>query len=48
MFDLVLGAAVVALAATHLYRPKSRKVRIAKDAVTVSTVVAVLAVWSQL
>ncbi|MFJ5811837.1 hypothetical protein [Streptomyces sp. NPDC093093] len=48
MFDLVLGAVVVALAATHLYRPKSRKVRIAKDAVTVSTVVAVLAVWSQL
>ncbi|MET7760309.1 hypothetical protein ABZT27_37340 [Streptomyces sp. NPDC005389] len=48
MFDLALGAAVVALAATHLYRPKSRKVRIAKDVVTVATVVAVLAVWSQL
>ncbi|MGW3425659.1 hypothetical protein [Streptomyces phaeochromogenes] len=48
MFDLVLGAAVVALAATHLYRPKSKKVRIAKDAMTVLTVMALLAVWSQL
>ncbi|MET8807894.1 hypothetical protein [Streptomyces sp. NPDC004546] len=48
MFDLALGAAVVALAVTHLYRPKSRNVRIAKDIVTVLTVVTVLAVWSQL
>ncbi|MEW2302087.1 MULTISPECIES: hypothetical protein [unclassified Streptomyces] len=48
LLDLLIGAGVITAAVTHLYRPKSRKVRIAKDVVTVLTVVTVLAVWSQL
>ncbi|WP_167739506.1 hypothetical protein [Streptomyces subrutilus] len=48
MLHLLLGAGVVIAAAIHLHRPRNRSIRIAKDAVTIVTVVTILALWSHL
>ncbi|MFE7921638.1 hypothetical protein [Streptomyces sp. NPDC057398] len=48
MLDLLLGGGLIVLAATHLSRPQTRAVRIAKDALTIGSALAVLIIWSQL
>ncbi|MFC8879670.1 hypothetical protein [Streptomyces ardesiacus] len=48
MLDLLLGGVLIVLAATHLSRPQTRAVRIAKDTVTIGSALVVLIIWSQL
>ncbi|WP_432158025.1 hypothetical protein [Streptomyces sp. bgisy153] len=48
MLDLLLGGVLIALAATHAARPQTRFLRVVKDALTITTALAVLIIWSQL
>ncbi|MGI5353563.1 hypothetical protein ACQEU8_36125 [Streptomyces sp. CA-250714] len=48
MPHLLLGGVLIVLAATHLSRPQTRAVRIAKDTMTIGSALVVLIIWSQL